>query len=112
MLVFHRLRRRHQPYRPRSKNWLAILHPKRFQQKQRVAKLRRDFSEGQFAIELQLRFEVGRSEPGASIAIEMLAQSLHVGAGQRKANCVRVSAIARKQVVTRFDRVQQMERRD
>src|SRR5258708_7500596 len=73
MFLFHRLRRRHQPHLPCSENWLAILHPKRFQQKQRLVKFRRDFSDRKFAIELKLRFEISGSESRACVAIEMLA---------------------------------------
>src|SRR5260370_36119926 len=75
-------------------------------------KFGRDFSQRQLAIDLHLRLEIGESQPGARVAIEMLAQLLDVGARQCKADRVRVSAVAGKQLVARFDRMQQMERRD
>ena len=112
MFVLHRLRRRHQPHPPRRENGLPVLHPKRFQQKQRLVKLGGDFAEWQLSIELQLGFKIGGSEPGARVAIEMLAQLLDICARQREADRVRMSAVAGKQFVARLNRVQQMKCRD
>ena len=112
MLVLHRLRRRHQTHRPRRENGFSILHPKRFQQKQRLVELGRDFAERQLSIKLQLRFEIGGSEAGARVLIQMLAQLLDVGAGQREAYRVRVSSVAGEKFGTRFDGMQQMKCRN
>ena len=51
---------------------------------------------GNRRIEFQLRLEIGGSQSGACVAIEMLAQFLDIGAGQREADRVRVSAVAGK----------------
>jgi len=97
MLVLHGCGRRHQPHSSSGENWFAILHAKGFEQKKRLVKVWRDFAKRQLAIELQLRFEIGGSEPGARVAIQMLAQLFDIGAGQRKTHRVRVAAVARKQ---------------
>src|ERR1035438_3245963 len=77
-----------------------------------MVKFRGHFSQRQLAIKLEPRFEIRGSEPGPCIALEMLAQLLDICAGQGEADRVRVSAVAGKKFVARFDGLQQMKRRD
>ena len=109
MLVLHGVRRRHHSYCAGCEDGFPVFHPERFEQQQRAMELWGNFSERQFPIKLQLRFEIGGSEPGACVGVHMRTQFLDIGARKREANRVRVTAVAGKQFVTRLDRVQQVE---